>query len=150
MGLPERVIASDFSAVQSTKPLTINAEPDTSEQKLTHYTASKFSLSSNFFASTFSIFGSYIGFSLGERKESNSGSYGWTVVKKIMSVVSVRRLQELILWTRKPIVLSSTSDIWLLGICYKVSSEDSTNPDNGLVAFYSDFSSRIWMTYRKG
>ncbi|KAI3989213.1 hypothetical protein MKX01_033249 [Papaver californicum] len=38
-------------------------------------------------------------------------------------------------------------------ICYKISPEDlSSDPthSNGLVEFVDDFSSRIWMTYRKG
>ncbi|XP_019055777.1 PREDICTED: cysteine protease ATG4-like isoform X2 [Nelumbo nucifera] len=65
----------------------------------------------------------------------------------------MRRLQERILGPSKTGVSSSTSEIWLLGVCYKVSEEDSSGNlvnGNGLVAFTEDFSSRIWMTYRKG
>lgn len=112
---------------------------------------SKASFLSSFFASTFSIFETYVHFSWGERTGTNLGSYGWiTIVKTLLYGGSLRRLQRLILCTNKPDALSPTSDIWLLGICYKVTSADSTNADNGQVAFSNDFSSRIWMTYRKG
>ncbi|XP_077221068.1 cysteine protease ATG4-like isoform X2 [Tasmannia lanceolata] len=65
----------------------------------------------------------------------------------------MRRLQEHLLGPSKTGVSSSTSEIWLLGVCYKVSPEESFSDvilGDGLVAFFQDFSSRIRMTYRKG
>ncbi|XP_058110611.1 cysteine protease ATG4B-like isoform X2 [Magnolia sinica] len=65
---------------------------------------------------------------------------------------SMRRLQEYLLGPRTD-VSSSTSEIWLLGVCYKVSPEESSGDatlSNGLVEFSEDFLSRIVMTYRKG
>lgn len=51
---------------------------------------------------------------------------------------------------------SSTTDIWLLGICYRISQDNSSTSADAATAtthladFTSDFSSRILMTYRKG
>ncbi|MCL7024416.1 hypothetical protein MKW94_024961 [Papaver nudicaule] len=51
-------------------------------------------------------------------------------------------------------VSSSTSEIWFLGVCYKISPEDLSgypvHNSNGLVDLVDDFSSRILLTYRKG
>lgn len=53
-------------------------------------------------------------------------------------------------------VSASNSDIWLLGICYQVCQEgenaNSLDPTHseGFAAFVEDFSSRVWITYRKG
>jgi len=46
----------------------------------------------------------------------------------------------------------TSSDVWFLGKCYKVSPEESSDTDSesGHAAFLEDFSSRIWITYRKG
>jgi len=47
----------------------------------------------------------------------------------------------------------TSSDVWFLGKCYKVSPEESssdTDSESGHAAFLEDFSSRIWITYRKG
>lgn len=48
----------------------------------------------------------------------------------------------------------TTGDVWLLGKCYKLSSQESSSSDSGSesgeAAFLEDFSSRIWITYRKG
>ncbi|XP_051127246.1 cysteine protease ATG4b-like isoform X2 [Andrographis paniculata] len=51
-------------------------------------------------------------------------------------------------------VSASKSDIWLLGICYRISQEGENALDpthsEGFAAFVEDFSSLIWITYRKG
>nr|XP_043614944.1 cysteine protease ATG4-like isoform X2 [Erigeron canadensis] len=63
----------------------------------------------------------------------------------------MRRIQERVLGYKS--ISSSVSDIWLLGVCYKVCLEDSSQEPvntNGYAAFSEDFSSRILMTYRKG
>jgi len=47
----------------------------------------------------------------------------------------------------------TSSDVWFLGKCYKVSPEESSSDsdsESGHAAFLDDFSSRIWITYRKG
>lgn len=47
----------------------------------------------------------------------------------------------------------TAGDVWFLGKCYKLSSEESSSDsdsEGGHVAFLEDFSSRIWITYRKG
>lgn len=65
----------------------------------------------------------------------------------------MRRLQERILGPRWTGASGSSSEIWLLGVCYKLladeSSDDSTT-SQGHAEFLHDFSSRIWLTYRKG
>ncbi|ONK71361.1 uncharacterized protein A4U43_C04F7750 [Asparagus officinalis] len=135
----------------STYSATTNSESDFSQQKIIHYTTPKTSFLSGFFASTFIIFESYVGSFWGGKRETNPWRYKWTTaVYKILYAGSVQRLQGLMSWTRKPDVLNTTSDIWLLGICYKVIPEESTHTDRGLAAFSHDFSSRIWMTYRSG
>lgn len=60
----------------------------------------------------------------------------------------MRWIQErLVLGSARTGVSNSTSDIWLLGVRYNVSSDDETV---GLASFEQDFSSRVIMTYRKG
>lgn len=60
---------------------------------------------------------------------------------------SMRRLHERIMGSTRTGVSTSTSDIWLLGVCYRITPDDSSS---GLSAFELDFSSRILITYRKG
>lgn len=52
----------------------------------------------------------------------------------------------------KSSVITSTSDIWLLGVCYKLDDAIGGDPvtSSGFAAFIEDFSSRILMTYRTG
>ncbi|XP_042472714.1 cysteine protease ATG4B-like isoform X2 [Zingiber officinale] len=89
-----------------------------------------------------------------EGRPSKSRSYGWTTaLKKLMGSGPMRRLQDRILGSIRTDTLSSASDIWCLGKCYKLSlAELTSNPDpgNSFTAFLQDFSSRIWITYRKG
>lgn len=65
----------------------------------------------------------------------------------------MRRLQERILGPRWTGASGSNSEIWLLGVCYKILPDESSSDSNsnqGHAEFLHDFSSRIWMTYRKG
>lgn len=87
-----------------------------------------------------------------EKKEIGSRSNGWVAaVKRVMASGSMRRIKEQMLGFNKSSMITSNSDIWLLGVCYKL--DDSTGADpvssNGFSAFVEDFSSRILMTYRK-
>ncbi|ESQ44089.1 hypothetical protein EUTSA_v10005940mg [Eutrema salsugineum] len=70
-----------------------------------------------------------------------------------MASGAIRRFQDRVLGPSRIGIPSSTSEIWLLGVCYKISeSESSEEADSGLVlaAFRQDFSSLILMTYRRG
>ncbi|XP_052195929.1 cysteine protease ATG4-like isoform X3 [Diospyros lotus] len=89
----------------------------------------------------------------GRKKGSCTKSNGWTsAVKRFLNSGSMWRLQERVLGLTKTGISSSTSDIWLLGVCYKIQGESSSDPvnTNGEAAFIEDFSSRILLTYRKG
>jgi len=75
--------------------------------------------------------------------KSSSGSYAWSrILRRFVGSSSMWRL----LGCAK--VLTS-SDVWFLGKCYKVSPEEEESGD-GHAAFLEDFSSKIWITYRKG
>lgn len=79
----------------------------------------------------------------------NSKSYVWaSAVKRMMNSSSMRRIFGL----NKTGFPCSKGEIWLLGICYKIAEEDSTDPaqSEGFASFVDDFSSRILITYRKG
>ncbi|KAM7463408.1 hypothetical protein LguiA_031529 [Lonicera macranthoides] len=130
-------------------PGSICSEPGPSESKL-----SRTSLWSGFLVPAFSIFETYSESKGCEKKECSTRSYGWTAaVKRVMNISSMRRIHERVLGLNKTGIASSTSDIWLLGVCYKIyqegSSVDPVHTD-GFFAFVEDFSSRILMTYRKG
>ncbi|KAH9620958.1 hypothetical protein KSS87_004417 [Heliosperma pusillum] len=90
--------------------------------------------------------------SKGQGLRSSGNGWGATL-KRIMASGSIRRIKEHMLGYYKSSVVVSSSDIWLLGVCYKV-NDDSTGGDPatsaGFAAFVEDFSSRILMTYRKG
>lgn len=89
----------------------------------------------------------------GTGSRNRSGGHGWgSTVKRIMASGSMRRIKEHMLGFSKSSVITSTTDIWLLGVCYKVDDSASGDPvnSNGFAAFVKDFSSRILMTYRKG
>jgi cysteine protease ATG4 len=80
--------------------------------------------------------------------KSSSGSYGLSrILRRFVGSGSMWRL----LGCGR--VLTS-SDVWFLGKCYKVSPEEEesgdSESDSGHAAFLEDFSSRIWITYRKG
>ena len=150
-GFCEKAVASKFSS--KTKSESSNSEPQSSNTKL-----SKVSLWSSVFTSAFSVFETNSESSsspASEKKAINSSrNNGWsTTMKRVVTGVSMRRIQERVLGTVKTGISSSTSDIWLLGVCYKVSQEESStqaSSSNGLAEFEQDFSSRVLMTYRKG
>lgn len=62
----------------------------------------------------------------------------------------MRRIHERVVGSSRTAAVSSTSDIWLLGVCYKFSEEQKDELESSTFAFEQDFSSRILMTYRKG
>ncbi|OVA18984.1 Elongation factor [Macleaya cordata] len=152
--LPEKIVSSKVPARSSIDSPHRDPASVSSEQKTSDTKSSKASLWSSFFPSSFSVFETYTEASPCEKKASNSKTYGWaTAVKRIVAGGSMRRLQERLLGPSKTGVSCSTSEIWLLGVCYKISPEDMSDDPvhcNGLVEFVNDFSSRIWITYRKG
>lgn len=115
---------------------------------------SKGSLLSSFFTSAFSVFDIYSESSACEKKAVHCRSNGWAAaVKKLVTAGSMRRIHERVLGPSRTGIPNSTSDIWLLGLCYKIAEDDSTTDatsSNGSAAFNQDFSSRILLTYRKG
>ncbi|KAK8653446.1 hypothetical protein V6N13_127445 [Hibiscus sabdariffa] len=146
---------SSKTSIDSSPTSGTGSAPGPSDSKF-----SKTSLWSNFFASAFSVFDTISesstpssSTSACEKKPSFSKTNGWTsAVKRVVSGGSMRRIQERVMGPSKIGMSSSTSDIWLLGLCYKISQESSGDVDatKGLTAFKHDFSSRILMTYRKG
>ncbi|KAF3575005.1 hypothetical protein F2Q69_00062207 [Brassica cretica] len=76
---------------------------------------------------------------------------GWTLIQilKTASMASgaIRRLQDRVLGPSRTGIPSSTSEIWLLGVCYKISESESSQVAD---AFTQDFSSFVLMTYRRG
>ncbi|GAB2278087.1 hypothetical protein Dimus_012784 [Dionaea muscipula] len=117
--------------------------------------SAKASLLSGIFLSPFSIFDSFGKSSIGEKKPAVWRSNGWIPsVKRFVASGSMRRIKEQVLGYSRCSIVNSNGDIWLLGVCYKVLQEDSSNGDpvstSGFAAFVEDFSSRILMTYRKG
>jgi cysteine protease ATG4 len=84
----------------------------------------------------------------GNRSPSHASvSYAWSrVLRRIVGDGSMWRF----LGCAKVL---SDGDVWFLGKCYKLSSEESSSgsdSESGHAAFLEDFSSRIWVTYRKG
>ncbi|XP_048597262.1 cysteine protease ATG4b isoform X2 [Brassica napus] len=73
----------------------------------------------------------------------------WTVILKTASMASgaIKRLQDRVLGPSRIGIPSSTSEIWLLGVCYKISEIESSELAG---AFRQDFSSLVLMTYRRG
>ncbi|XP_019057524.1 PREDICTED: cysteine protease ATG4b-like, partial [Tarenaya hassleriana] len=90
-----------------------------------------------------------------EHKQVCTSHDGWiAAVKRVfMASGAIRRFQERVLGPSRTGISSTTSEIWLLGVCYKISEDESSaEADAGsvLTAFKQDFSSKILMTYRKG
>uniref|UniRef100_A0A5B7AYH3 Cysteine protease n=1 Tax=Davidia involucrata TaxID=16924 RepID=A0A5B7AYH3_DAVIN len=153
-GFCERTVTSKYSSKSSTDspnkiPGSICSDPGSSDSN-----HSKTSLWSGFFVSAFSIFETQSESKGCGKKAFSTRNNGWTAaVKRVMNGGSMRRLHERVLGLNKTGISSSTSDIWLLGVCYKFSQEDSSGDPayrDALAAFVEDFSSRILMTYRKG
>ncbi|KAI3733800.1 hypothetical protein L6452_13256 [Arctium lappa] len=151
--IPERTDSSKNSYTSSTDSPDRICGSICSEAGPSNRRSPKASLWSGFLESAFSVFDTH-GDSRGcQKKETSTRNHGWTAaVKRVMNGGSMRRIQERVLGY-KTNISNSISDIWLLGVCYKICLEDpSQEPvhSNGYAAFSEDFSSRILMTYRKG
>lgn len=117
----------------------------------------KSSVWSGFLVSPFSIFdtepkGCLKKGDLSSKKYYNGIGINWTsAVKRMMNSGSMRRIFGI---NKTGIPNGSKSDIWLLGVCYKVVQDDDPSIEptqsEGFSAFVDDFSSRILVTYRKG
>ncbi|XP_043721606.1 cysteine protease ATG4-like [Telopea speciosissima] len=152
--LAERTVGPKIPAGNSVDSKYKHPATVSSDQKSDNTNSSKASLWSSFFVSTISLFETYNESSVREKRAFNTRTYGWAnALKRVVTGSSMKRLQERILGPSKTFFSSSTSEIWLLGVCYKTSKEISSSDavhDNGLDAFEKDFSSKIRMTYRKG
>ncbi|KAH9782425.1 cysteine protease ATG4a [Citrus sinensis] len=72
-------------------------------------------------------------------------------VKRLVTAGSMRRIHERVLGPSRTGISSSTSDIWLLGVCHKIAQDEALGDaagNNGLAEFNQDFSSRILISYR--
>lgn len=144
----ERTDSSKNSYTSSTdSPDRICGSSNSSEAGLSNnHKYPKASLWSGFLGSAFSVFDT-------QKKETSARSHGWTAaVRRVMNGGSMRRIQERVLGY-KTNVSNSISDIWLLGVCYKICLDDQSQEPvhtTGYAAFSQDFSSRILITYRKG
>ncbi|XP_062184968.1 cysteine protease ATG4B-like [Phragmites australis] len=149
--LPERGAAPPSDSSCQGDTVAAVASSSTSEQKEDSISKqSNTSILSSVFTPPFTIFEGQQNSSLPCEKKSpktTSGSYVWSrILRRIVCSGSMWRL----LGCNK--VLTS-SDVWFLGKCYTVSPEESSSDsdsDSGHAAFLEDFSSRIWITYRKG
>ncbi|KAL8151304.1 hypothetical protein V2J09_021112 [Rumex salicifolius] len=118
--------------------------------------SAKSALLSGIFVSPLSIFSSQREISHHENKMVEARTNDWaSAIKRILNSGSMWRVTEHMLGFNKSQNITSSSDIWLLGVCYKISVEDSTtggDPVNSsaFASFVEDFSSRISVTYRKG
>ncbi|RID64962.1 hypothetical protein BRARA_D00195 [Brassica rapa] len=64
-----------------------------------------------------------------------------------MASGAIRRFQDRVLGQSRTGIPSTSSEIWLLGVCYKISEAESLEEAD---AFRQDFSSLILITYRRG
>ncbi|CAK9143261.1 unnamed protein product [Ilex paraguariensis] len=154
-GFLERTVSSKYysnsSACSPNRiPGSICSEPGSNDSKLP-----KSSLWSSFTLPAFSIFETLSEPKGCGKKASSSRSNGWTAAfKRVMNGGgSMRKIQERVLGLNRTGHSVSAGDIWLLGVCYKISLEDSSGDpaqSEGYAAFVEDFSSRILITYRKG
>jgi cysteine protease ATG4 len=132
---PREEAATPAAAVASSSSGSDHKEDSGSRQP-------KASILSGVFTPPFAIFE-------GQQEDwSSSGSYAWSrILRRFVGSGSMWRL----LGCGR--VLTS-SDVWFLGKCYKVPPEEEesgdSESDSGHAAFLEDFSSRIWITYRKG
>ncbi len=82
------------------------------------------------------------------------GGGGWDFgVKRVVQCGPMRRLQERFLGQKWYTTAASASGsaIWVLGVCYNISSTDeSVSSPVVFQEFLNDFSSRLWFTYRRG
>ncbi|WOK94852.1 cysteine protease ATG4B [Canna indica] len=152
--LLKKEVDSESPAGNSDEPKDRNPVSADSEQMSSSIESSKASILANLFSSTLAIFESRTNSFSGDNKSTNTSNYGLTTaMTNAMISGPIRRLQERIMGATRTEALSSTSEIWLLGKCYKISpigSSDGADPGNSYADFLEDYSSRIWITYRKG
>ncbi|RAL39956.1 hypothetical protein DM860_008096 [Cuscuta australis] len=113
--------------------------------------------SAGFWTPAFSAFGSFSGehpkgFPWRGSSSLKNNANGWTTtLRRFVSGSSMRRILG---FTRTGIPSGSKSEIWLLGSCYRVAQDGDHSVDptqtEGYASFVEDFSSRIFITYRKG
>lgn len=153
-GLCERIVSSKCSSKSSTETVDNTQVPVYSKAGSSNSKFPKASLWSNIFTSGFSVVETYSESSASEKKAVPSRSSGWAAaVRKVVTGGSMRRFQERVLGSSRTDISSSDGDIWLLGVCHKISQQESTggvDTSNGLASFEQDFSSKILVTYRKG
>ncbi|KAJ7961980.1 Cysteine protease [Quillaja saponaria] len=154
VGHHEKIVCSKCSSRNSgdtldKSPASVCSEAGSSDSKF-----SKASLWSSFFTSAFTVFETYSASAASEKKSVHSRQSGWAAaVKKVVNSGSMRRIHERVMGSRRTDISSLGGDIWLLGVFYKFSEQDSSgdaDTGNRLAAFEQDFSSKILMTYRKG
>ncbi|OAY69503.1 Cysteine protease ATG4A [Ananas comosus] len=153
MSLPERAVDSQFPAANSADSAERDTATSRAEQKDNPSKFLKNTLLSNILASTFSIFESHSDSSSScQKKQQVQKLWLDHYCEEFCGRCSMRRLHDRLLGSGRADALSLTSEIWLLGRCYRVSEEspDGTDSGTGFSAFLEDFSSRIWITYRKG
>ncbi|XP_038680587.1 cysteine protease ATG4-like isoform X1 [Tripterygium wilfordii] len=140
------------SATRSPNTSSLSASSESASSESKSFKAD--SLWSSFFATAFSVVESYSNSSACEKKVIHGRSNGWTAaVKRVVTSGSMRRIHKRVMGSSKTGVPNTTSDIWLLGVCYRISQDESSAGAasyDGIAAFKHDFSSRILMTYRKG
>ncbi|EOA27053.1 hypothetical protein CARUB_v10023148mg [Capsella rubella] len=145
--VPQQCSSSSKSDTHDKSPLVSDSGP--SDIK------SKFTLWSNVFTPSSSVSQPYRDPSASGHKQVCPTRNGWTafVKRACMASGAIRRFQERVLGPNRTGLPSTTSDIWLLGVCYKISEDEAsgdTDAGSVLAAFQRDFSSKILMTYRKG
>eukprot|EP01018_Ginkgo_biloba_P029809 Gb_12416 [translate_table: standard] len=154
-GLSDLIGPSTLSPGSSSSCTDKELASEAREEEQPQFSLPKASLWSSFIASTFSVFESRNDLSTSNRSRSpKAGTTGWTAaVKRAVGSGPMRRLQERILGPKWLGTSGSNNEIWLLGVCYKISPDEDSNdsiPGQGHMEFLHDFSSRIWLTYRKG
>ncbi|KAI4313637.1 hypothetical protein L6164_026596 [Bauhinia variegata] len=149
----ERIGAAKCYSKSSTETLDKYQVPACSKAESSDSKFSKAPLWSRFFPSI-SVFETYSESSTSEKKAVHSRHSGWTAaVREVVTGGSMRRIHERVLGTGRTDISVSDGDIWLLGVCHKISLQDSTGvveTSNGFAEFEQDFFSKILITYRKG
>lgn len=145
--VPQQCSSSSKNDTHDKSPLVSDSGP--SDNK------SKFTLWSNVFTPSSSVSQPYRESSTSGHKQACTTRNGWTALVKraFMASGAIRRFQERVLGPNRTGLPSTTSDVWLLGVCYKISEDEAsgeTDAGSVLAAFQQDFSSKILMTYRKG
>lgn len=150
----EKITAAKCSPKSSTETLDNSQGPACSQAGSIDSKFPKASLWSSFFSSAFTVFETFSESSASEKKAVHSRHSGWAAaVRKVVTAGSMRRFHERVLGSSRTDISASDGDIWLLGVCHKISQHESSgngDTSNGFAAFEQDFTSKILMTYRKG